>query len=275
MTDTARFLREFATGDRAGFWEKGRQAANEQPIDRITRLQTARAQTSAAQDEFTTTTNADFQPARYGERRRPSLPALLASLATVTGILAPLFLMHVASPRVEQSSLIVFDVLAPTPPPAESAPPAIALEEVTSMQAPVVTIAPMVAVDVPTPATPAPAAISPVASTAPAALPGPARPAPVVADGGDLSSRMIAADPPRYPHESRRKKEQGTVVLSVLLATDGSVADISIADSSGFARLDEAALKAVRRWRWSPTIRDGAAVMVKGLVEIPFILRQK
>lgn len=80
---------------------------------------------------------------------------------------------------------------------------------------------------------------------------------------------MIAADPPRYPVESRRKREQGTVVLMVILGADGSVADISVSKSSGFERLDKAALSAVRRWKWSPTRRDGAAVMVRGLVEIP------
>lgn len=84
---------------------------------------------------------------------------------------------------------------------------------------------------------------------------------------------MISATPPRYPHESRRKREQGTVVLMVLLAVDGTVADVSISQSSGSARLDDAALKAVRRWRWSPTRRNGDPVMVRGLVEIPFILQ--
>ena len=38
------------------------------------------------------------------------------------------------------------------------------------------------------------------------------------------------------------------------------------------ARLDKAALDAVRRWRWSPMLRDGQAVAVRGLVEIPFTL---
>lgn len=86
---------------------------------------------------------------------------------------------------------------------------------------------------------------------------------------------MIAATPPRYPQESRRKREQGTVLLLVLLAADGRVADVSISQSSGFDRLDKAALAAVRHWRWSPTRRGGAAVMVRGLVEIPFILQTR
>jgi protein TonB len=90
---------------------------------------------------------------------------------------------------------------------------------------------------------------------------------------GELSAKMIAAKPPRYPVDSRRAHEQGTVVLSVLLSTDGRVSDVSIARSSGFARLDRAALDAVRDWRWSPLMRDGNPVMVRGVVTIPFILQ--
>jgi periplasmic protein TonB len=48
---------------------------------------------------------------------------------------------------------------------------------------------------------------------------------------------------------------------------------VSVARSSGFDRLDKAALDAVRRWRWSPTLRDGAPVSVRGTVDIPFVLQ--
>src|SRR3546814_12104805 len=84
---------------------------------------------------------------------------------------------------------------------------------------------------------------------------------------------MLSAEPPRYPRESRRHHEEGIVVLALTLDLDGSVAAISVAQSSGFQRLDEAALRAVRKWRWAPTIRSGQAVKVRGLVEIPFVLR--
>lgn len=83
---------------------------------------------------------------------------------------------------------------------------------------------------------------------------------------------MISGGPPRYPVESRRRKEQGTVELNLVLGLDGKVETISVAHSSGFARLDQAALDAVRRWRWAPTLRDGSPVKVRGTVEIPFVL---
>ena len=73
--------------------------------------------------------------------------------------------------------------------------------------------------------------------------------------------------------DARRSKEQGTVVLSVMLSVDGRVADIAISKSSGSNSLDRAALSAVKHWRWAPMIRNGNPVLVRGLVTIPFVLR--
>ncbi|HWU03496.1 MAG TPA: energy transducer TonB, partial [Novosphingobium sp.] len=103
---------------------------------------------------------------------------------------------------------------------------------------------------------------------APAAAPAPAGPV----SGGDLSAKRIVTVNPVYPLESRRQREMGTVVLNLLLGTDGRVSEISVATSSGFARLDRAALDAVRKWRWAPTTRNGEPVMVRGIVPIPFVL---
>ena len=83
---------------------------------------------------------------------------------------------------------------------------------------------------------------------------------------------MLFAKPPSYPLDSRRAREQGTVKLRVLVGSDGAVKDIEIAGSSGSARLDRAALQAVRRWRWSPVMSNGSAVAVRGYVTIPFVL---
>ena len=120
---------------------------------------------------------------------------------------------------------------------------------------------------------PAPPPVEPVRETSAGA--GPVAAAVSMIQGGDLGARMVSGKPPRYPLESRRKKEQGTVLLSLILGTDGAVEQISVSRSSGFSRLDDAALQAVRRWRWEPVIRDGAAVKVKGLVEIPFVLQSQ
>ena len=97
--------------------------------------------------------------------------------------------------------------------------------------------------------------------------------APSVSEGGDLATRMVSGKPPRYPVESRRKREQGVVLLALTVGLDGCVEDIRVARSSGSRHLDRAALDAVKRWRWAPMMRDGQPVLVKGVVEIPFVLQ--
>ncbi len=55
---------------------------------------------------------------------------------------------------------------------------------------------------------------------------------------------------PTYPSSSRRAGEEGTVRLKVLVDEKGRPRDVAIATSSGFARLDQAAMEAVRKWRF-------------------------
>lgn len=65
---------------------------------------------------------------------------------------------------------------------------------------------------------------------------------------------------PVYPAVSRRLKEEGTVVLEVFIQADGSVGELRVKRSSGFTRLDEAALAAVRRWKYLPARRGSEAL---------------
>ncbi|WP_313442185.1 energy transducer TonB [Novosphingobium sp.] len=223
---------------------------------------------------------APWPVSRYGQARRPNVVALLGAAAIVVGMIASLMAMNIVnSHREVRKRLVVADLqqLKPPPPPKPVAQPQPAKQVVQP-------VSPVVAPPPPIVLTSAPATIStsPEPPVVQVAVPGPpapqtqgvaVAPAPRIENGGDLSSKMISADPPRYPVESRRKHEQGTVVLMVILGLDGAVADISVSRSSGFERLDKAALSSVRRWKWMPTKRDGAAVMVRGLVEIPFVLR--
>jgi periplasmic protein TonB len=79
--------------------------------------------------------------------------------------------------------------------------------------------------------------------------------------------------PPAYPAVARRRAQQGTVTVRVLVGVDGSVERAEIADSSGFDTLDDAALETVRsRWRFVPARRDGVAVESWVLVPIRFAL---
>ena len=66
--------------------------------------------------------------------------------------------------------------------------------------------------------------------------------------------------PPAYPPLARRLGETGKVVLRVELDESGRVSAAQVLTGSGSARLDAAALAAVRTWRCQPARRDGQAV---------------
>lgn len=65
---------------------------------------------------------------------------------------------------------------------------------------------------------------------------------------------------PAYPSVSRRMGEHGQVLLDVLILTDGTVGEIKLKKSSNFTRLDNAALDAVKRWRYQPARRGGKPI---------------
>lgn len=116
-----------------------------------------------------------------------------------------------------------------------------------------------------------PAPELPVVAPAPAApaMPGPAGP---VVLGGELSVVCPERRAPAYPPMSRRLGESGKVVLRVTLNAQGRVAKATVNQSSGFNRLDEAALAAVREWRCTPAQRNGQAVEATALQPFNFVL---
>ena len=59
---------------------------------------------------------------------------------------------------------------------------------------------------------------------------------------------------------SKRLNEQGTVILRVLVKSDCTAGNVEVKSSSGFPRLDQAAIGAVQTWRFNPATIDGKAV---------------
>lgn len=79
---------------------------------------------------------------------------------------------------------------------------------------------------------------------------------------------------PAYPSISRRLQEEGIVVLELLILPNGTVGEVRIKTSSGFDRLDQTAMKAVKRWRYLPAKRGDKAIPYWYLQPLEFSLNQ-
>lgn len=77
---------------------------------------------------------------------------------------------------------------------------------------------------------------------------------------------------PEYSRLSRRASEQGKVLLRVLVNEQGLPASVEISKGSGFDRLDESALEAVKKWRFVPAKRNNIAISAYVTVPIQFSL---
>ncbi len=78
--------------------------------------------------------------------------------------------------------------------------------------------------------------------------------------------------PPAYPPVSRRLGETGKVVVRVFIGTDGSAQKGEVRSSSGFERLDAAALAAAVKWRYVPGKRGDVPEAMWVNVPIHFTL---
>jgi protein TonB len=78
---------------------------------------------------------------------------------------------------------------------------------------------------------------------------------------------------PVYPEAARRARVQGIVVVEAVIDRDGAVAEVRVvADTTRFGGCAEAALRAVRAWRYRPAQLDGRPVAVRMTVTVTFSL---
>lgn len=202
----------------------------------------------------------------YGADRNPNWSMIIGIVALHVVTLTALVKFDVIHIAEKKKPLVVELIAEPPAPPADKPKPEPVVVE--KVQPVVVTPQPIVQTIAPPP----PITVTttpPPPKQVTVAAPQPTGPVMV----GNLDEKLLEGSPPRYPMESRRKHEQGTVVVRLLIGADGRVTDISVVQSSGFNRLDQAALQAIRTWRWQPTIRDGQPVEIRGLYSMPFTLR--
>jgi protein TonB len=127
-------------------------------------------------------------------------------------------------------------------------------------------------------------------STEPVAAPGPPAGAPVSApavvasapsrDTASAEAITQSARPqggyqvrPSYPSSALRQGIQGTTMLKVHVLIDGRVGDIVVQQSAGHPDLDQAAIEAVRRWRFEPARRGSDPVAMWVLLPVQFQIR--
>jgi protein TonB len=93
--------------------------------------------------------------------------------------------------------------------------------------------------------------------------------------GGTAALPRYRTNPkPVYPPEARRDRQEGVVLLSVEIGADGEPKSVVLKRTSGFPLLDEAALRAVRRWSFLPATMAGLPVASSADVPIRFNLAQ-
>ena len=174
---------------------------------------------------------------------------------------------------------------APPAPPASPTPPSPTVQKKTvararapvqqqQQQQPLAVADPMPAPDAPTgmvtPTPPAPVA-APVVQAAPGAPAG-ASLAPSAVQLPSSTADYLQNPKPAYPALSKRMGEQGKVMVRVLIGVDGAAQKAEIRQSSGFERLDQAALNTVLKWRYVPGKRGGVAEEMWFNVPINFVL---
>ncbi len=196
-----------------------------------------------------------YAPAR--EALTQAVP-LMVSLITPPAPLAP-------KPDVLPKPLPVKPVQRAEPRPT-SLPPVLA----TTPEAPAIATTQPTPPLAPTPVDPGPAPV-----VAPPAPPAPAPPAPVKAapvTPPNFNADYLNNPAPAYPAIARRQGHQGKVVLRVYVSAAGGADKVEVRSSSGYSTLDQAALNAVRRWRFVPARQGDQPVAAWVLVPLTFTL---
>ena len=162
----------------------------------------------------------------------------------------------------------------PTPPPPAPQPTPKPQPVVRQTPRPQPTPLPVAVAD-PAPSDHAPIIPAPVPPAPAEPSPAPARPVEPAVPAVQLPSSTadyLNNPAPAYPPLSRRLGEQGRVVVRVLIGTDGTASQAEIRSSSGFERLDQAALQTVLKWRYVPGKRAGVPEAMWFNVPINFVL---
>ena len=77
---------------------------------------------------------------------------------------------------------------------------------------------------------------------------------------------------PNYPLDEKKAGVDGVVVLEIVVDQKGDVTETDIIRSSGNGNLDDAAVEAVKQWKYEPGVMEGKPVPVKMVIKVRFEL---
>lgn len=97
---------------------------------------------------------------------------------------------------------------------------------------------------------------------------------PVAAGIPDQDVAVLSRTPPLYPSGARRNKTEGWVKLSLLITEKGNVQDVVVLDSSPAGVFDQAAIRAVYKWKFRPRIEHGEPVAARAEQTLEFQLNR-
>ena len=244
-----------------------------------------------------------YSAAKTGDWKRATLPVAYIFEVIIIGlmVLYPLIITQ----ALPKSQLMTF-LAAPPPPPPPPPPPAAAapapkvIHRVSAedmMRAP--TVIPKTVQQVKDEPEPAPNAGVGVVGGVPGGVPGgqmggvlggviggvlsaaapppppppkPSAPKRIRVGGQVESARLIFKPTPEYPPLAKMARIQGTVKLDAVISKDGTIQDLKVI--SGHPLLVRAALDAVQRWRYQPTMLNGDAVEVATEIDVNFTLAE-
>jgi len=179
-----------------------------------------------------------------------------------------------APPPAPQALMVSFisEPLPPKaePPPPEPPPPPRSLPKLVATPKPTPSL-----IQAPPPEELPVVEAEPVEQAVAAAMPpAPAPPAEPAVVPPNFVAAYLNNPGPAYPYLSKREREQGTVMLRVLVSAAGRADQVLIERSSGHRRLDEAAQDVVlKRWRFAPARKGEETISAWVLVPIQFELK--
>ncbi len=228
--------------------------------------------------------------------KRATIPIAYICEIILVGImiLVPLIYTEALPKAVVSISIAAPPPPPPPPPPPAAAPPVRVIRQITAedmMRAP--TVIPKTIQQIKDQPTPPPSASVGVVGGVPGGMPGgavggvlgsiltssaPPPPPPPKAEtpkrirvGGNVeAAKAIYKPSPEYPPLAKMARIQGTVRLAAVISKDGTIQDLKML--SGHPLLVQAAMSAVQKWRYQPTLLNGEPVEVETEIDVNFTL---